>query len=58
VLVTTILGSSLLKSFCDWIGLKGEDPDNRSVEGHVNLQRGLMEEGSIYKAPEVDAAST
>jgi hypothetical protein len=52
VLITTIFGSSLLKSFCDWIGLKSEvDP-----KGEANLSRSLIEE-SDYKAPKFDLSS-
>lgn len=38
VLITTIFGSSLLKSFCNWIGLKEVSP-----KGDANLSRSLIE---------------
>ena len=51
VLMTTIVGSSLLKNFCQWIGLKSED-DNK-VEGPVGLSRSLIED-SDYRSPNFD----
>jgi len=54
VLITTIFGSSLLKSFCQWIGLRSEEADGRMVDPHVGLSRSLIEEGG-YRGPQPDA---
>ena len=54
VLITTIFGSSLLKTFSDCVGLKNET--GPTVEGHAGLSRSLIEENN-FRPPNFDLES-
>ena len=53
VLITTIFGSSLLKTFCEWIGLRSEVADLSMVEGQGGMSRSLIEDRG-YRGPPPD----